>query len=147
MTLKQWLDSFTPDCDNCLSPESVVAYTAAYYQDQDRKAAVSFENAFRRLQADLPIIDEKGSIQYRDGRSGTYALNEDIQDAILPILQAHGFTLHFETVNPYNDGALLVAVTGILTHKRGHRRSTCFESTADMSGGKTVAQSRGSIMS
>jgi hypothetical protein len=139
MTLKQWLDSYS-----VLTPELIAAHTAAYYQDQEYKAARAFDAAFLKLQAVLPVIDEQGQIEYRDGRKGSYALNEDIQAAILPILQQHGFTIHFETVHP---DPYRIAVTGVLTHKRGHQRRSTFESMADTSGGKSVAQGRGSILS
>jgi hypothetical protein len=141
MTLKQWIDSYVKE--QVIMPDGIKALTDAYYRDQKAKAELAFNAAFLKLQGVLPTIDEKGVIEYRDGRKGTYALNEDIQDAILPLLQAHGFTLHFETA--HSDTVLLVA--GVLTHKRGHRRTSSFQAPADMSGGKTVAQGRGSIMS
>ena len=153
MTLKQWLSSMALPHRESVAAE-ITALTDAYFADQRDKAILAFGKAFHAMQGQLPIIDEKGTIQYRDGRSGTYALNEDIQDAILPFLQAHGFTLHFETDNPIlvrvNDGAptpLSLRVTGVLTHKRGHQRRSTFEAPADMSGGKNVAQARGSVMS
>jgi hypothetical protein len=139
MTLKQWLSSMAlPNRENVAS--EIAALTAAYYQDQAHKAEDAFNKAFLKLQGELPIIDEKGQIEYRDGRTGTYALNEDIQDAILPFLQKHGFTLHFESVDR-------TSVDGVLTHKRGHSRRSRFTSDADLTGGKTVAQARGSVLS
>lgn len=165
MTLKQWLDSFnTPgvsisgasDATTYLPPNTALVreLTDAYYRDQAHKAEDAFHKAFLRLQGELPTINENGTIEYRDGRKGTYALNEDIQDAILPFLQQYGFTLHFETANPMLvgtvDGAIHAAtmsVTGVLTHRRGHQRRSTFDAPADLSGGKTVGQARGSIMS
>lgn len=145
VTLKQWLDSYTPaDSSICLSSESVREYTEAYFRDQLAKDRAAFDKAFLKLQGVLPTINEKGIIEYRDGRKGTYALNEDIQDAILPLLQAHGFTLHFETYYPDHNA---IGIEGVLTHKRGHQRKSRFESGADMTGGKTIAQARGSIVS
>lgn len=139
MTLKQWLDSYDMGA-NPLSAERIRALTEAHAADHQQKAEAAFNAAFLKLQGQLPVIDEKGTIQYRDGRQGTYALNEDIQDAILPILQQHGFTLHFESVGK-------TLVNGILTHKRGHQRRSQFESDVDLTGGKTIAQARGSILS
>lgn len=139
MTLKQWLDS-SLERFNKVTRSDVEAFTVAYYADQKQKAEAAFTVAFLKLQGVLPIIDEKGTIQYRDGRTGTYALNEDIQDAILPFLQQYGFTLHFESIDR-------TIVDGVLTHKRGHSRRSRFDSDADLSGGKTVPQARGSVMS
>lgn len=143
MTLKQWLSSMALPHRESVA-EEIAALTAAYYQDQAHKAEQAFNSAFLKLQGELPTIDENGTIQYRDGRTGTYALNEDIQDAILPFLQKHGFTLHFETFYPDEHR---IGVDGILTHKRGHSRRSRFESHADMSGGKNVGQGRASIIS
>lgn len=136
MTLAQWLADAKAD--------EIAAMTDAYFRDQAERAKVAFQVAFMGLQADLPIIDEKGQIQYKDGRAGTYALNEDIQQAIAPILRKWGFTLHFETSHPHPN---VIAVDGVLTHKRGHQRRSRFESGADTTGGKSVAQGRGSILS
>lgn len=142
MTLKQWLDSSPSTMLS--TPENIVALSDAYFRDQSHKAELAFNASFIRLQAELPIIDEQGHIEYRDGRTGTYALNEDIQDAIHPFLNKWGFTLHFETAHP---DPHRIAVTGVLTHKRGHARRSTFESGADTTGGKSVAQGRGSILS
>ncbi len=104
----------------------------------------AFLNAFLKMKPKLPIIDERGTIEYRDGRTGTYALNEDVQIAIQPILQDYGFTLTFETEHP---SPLAIRVIGLLAHRKGHTRRTTFEAPADTSGGKSAPQARGSIMS
>lgn len=143
MTLKQWLENFTRPLTE-FTPEDVRAYTDAYYRANAQLAEDAFTRAFLKMRPLLPVIDEKGEIQFSDGRTGTYATNEDIQEAIAPILQQYGFALHFETSHP---SPAIIHVDGVLTHRRGHSRRSSFESPADMTGGKTVAQGRGSILS
>lgn len=143
MTLKQWLSSMALPYRESVAAE-ITALTDAYYRDQQAKAADAFTRAFLKLRPELPIIDERGVIEYRDGRKGTYALNEDIQVAVQPLLNKHGFDLTFEESYPE---IATIAIDGILMHKRGHTRRTRFESGADMTGGKNVAQGRASVIS
>lgn len=130
--------------DPHVHPDKFAALIAAYHDEQKITASLAFHAAFLKMQPEIPVIDENGSIEYRDGRKGTYATNEDIQIAIAPILNRHGFTLTFSTQYP---SQYAIRVEGILTHKKGHSRSSFFESNADSSGGKTFAQGRGSIIS
>ena len=130
--------------DPNVHPEKFAALVSAYHDERKMNAALAFQAAFLKMQPEIPVIDENGSITYRDGRAGTYATNEDIQLAIAPILNRHGFTLTFSTQYP---SQYAIRVEGILTHKKGHSRSSFFESQADGSGGKTFAQGRGSIIS
>lgn len=130
--------------DPNVHPDKFAALVSAYHDERKMAAALAFQAAFLKMQPEIPVIDENGTITYRDGRTGTYATNEDIQLAIAPILNRHGFTLTFSTQYP---SQYAIRVEGILTHKKGHSRSSFFESQADGSGGKTFAQGRGSIIS
>ena len=130
--------------DPNVHPEKFAALVTAYHVEQEINATLAFQAAFLKMQPEIPVIDEHGTITYRDGRTGTYATNEDIQIAIAPILNRHGFTLTFSTQYP---SQYAIRVEGILTHKKGHSKSSFFESQADGSGGKTFAQGRGSIIS
>lgn len=140
------LPKFLLDCakDPAIDAAKFAALVSAYNLEQAQASIAAFTKAFHAMAPDLPVIDERGTISYRDGREGTYALNEDIQQAIAPILWKHGFTLSFETTHPSPSA---IKVTAVLTHRGGHTRTSSFESSADTSGGKTVAQGRGSIMS
>lgn len=140
------LPKFLLDCakDKDIDPQKFAALVAAYHVEKAHDAELDFVAAFHKMIPDLPVIDEHGTITYRDGRTGTYALNEDIQTAVGPILWRHGFSLTFVTEHP---SPSTVRVTGVLTHKKGHTRTSAFESSADTTGGKSHAQGRGSIMS
>lgn len=130
--------------DTSIDAAKFAAIVAAYHQEQTRQAEQAFVSAFLKMKPKLPIIDERGHIEYRDGRKGTYALNEDIQLVIEPILLAHGFILTFETEHPSPNA---IRVSGLLTHRKGHTRRSAFEAPADTSGGKSAPQGRGSIIS
>ena len=130
--------------DASIDADKFAAIVQANYRQEDRAAEQAFVTAFLKMKPKLPIIDERGHIEYRDGRKGTYALNEDIQLVIEPILLAHGFMLTFETEHPSPNA---IRVMGLLTHRKGHTRRSAFEAPADTSGGKTAPQGRGSIVS
>lgn len=110
-----------------------------------RDAEAAFNVAFLAMQPDIPEITEKGAIRDKFGNvQSKYALNEDIQQALRPILRRHGFTLSFRTEWP---AAAIVKVVGILTHNDGHARTSEFQSIADTSGSKNAIQALGSAVS
>lgn len=122
-----------------------VAMWIAYNEGVAKEYAKrQFQRAFQKLQAALPIIDENGTIEYRDGRKGTYATNDLIQETILPICHRFGFTLAFSTTYPAPDK---IRVTGELAHKDGYSKTSEYEARVDTSGGKTDTQGRGSVIS
>jgi hypothetical protein len=109
-----------------------------------RNARTAFTGALVELQMDLPIIIERGDIKDRKGEvQDTYALWEDINEAIRPILARHGFALSFRMGR---DGQL-VAVTGVLIHRLGHSEETTITLPTDFTGGKNGAQAIGSSSS
>mgnify|MGYP001614612331 CR=1 FL=1 len=130
--------------DSDIAPEKFAALVELYQDEADKDAEEAFVSAFLKMQGALPVIDERGTIEYRDGRRGTYARNEDIQIAIGPILATWGFSLTFTTDHPSPNA---IRVTGLLTHRKGHTRTSSFEAPTDTSGGKSSAQGRGSIIS
>lgn len=111
----------------------------------DRKAEEAFNQDFLAMQPDMPEIDERGQILNRNGEvQSRYALFEDIQKTIKPILIRHGFALSFRTEWPDTTHAKTV---GILTHHQGHSRTSEFLSAADTSGSKNAVQGLGSATS
>ena len=64
-----------------------------------KTAEQSYAQAFALMQPELPIVAERGSIKNRDGKvQSTYALWEDINEAVKPVLARHGFSISFRTV-------------------------------------------------
>lgn len=112
---------------------------------ESRDAEAAFNESFLAMQLDIPEINEKGQIKDKFGNvQSRYALNEDIQKVLKPILKRHGFTLSFRTEWP---APTLVKVVGILTHQDGHTRTSEFQSAADTSGSKNGIQALGSAVS
>lgn len=108
-----------------------------------KNAEQLFNAALAEMQEKLPTIEATGEIKNRDGKvQSRYAKWEDINEAIKPILREYGFALTFKSeIN----GS--VKVTGILTHKAGHREQTEITLPADTSGSKNAVQAVASSVS
>lgn len=103
-----------------------------------KRAEAEFATDLAAMQTDLPSISERGDAagRYR------YALWEDINAAIKPILSRFGFALSFRT--DHSDG---IAVTGVLSHRSGHSERTTIKLPADKSGNKNDVQAVASSVS
>lgn len=105
----------------------------------------SFNAAFAEMQAELPVITERGEIQDNAGKvRSRYAYFEDINETVKPILQAHGFSLMFKTDDSIPDR---VRIVGILKHKDGYREEAPWSLPPDTSGAKSAIQASGSSSS
>jgi hypothetical protein len=109
-----------------------------------RNAEAAFNADLAQMQNELPVIDERGSIKGRDGRvQSTYPLFEDINEACKPVLKQYGFAISFRTA--FEEGAVIV--TGVLSHRQGHRETSSIKLPADASGNKNNVQGWGSSIS
>ena len=108
-----------------------------------RDAVMQFNTAMAEMQSELPVITEKGKIMVNNQVRSTYATFEDINDAVKPILQKHGFAMTFRTEVKDNQ----IAVTGVLMHRAGHREETSLPLPSDTSGSKNTVQAIGSSVS
>ena len=108
-------------------------------------ARVAYLAALSEMQDELPIIKERGSIKIGGNNSPGqgYALWEDINREIKPVLKKHGFALSFRTGQ--EDGKIVV--TGILSHRAGHSEETTMHLPLDSSGSKNAVQAVGSSTS
>ena len=121
--------------------DRLLAYQDRIHRDQAR---VAFDVAFSRLQLALPTLAENGEIRDRNGKlEHTYALWEDINEIIKPILAEHGFALWFRTKVDGNR----IAVAAVLSHIGGHAEETTLHFPADLTGGKNAVQAIGSSTS
>lgn len=117
---------------------------AMYERISDREAKAAYADALALMQPELPEIVERGGIKNANKEvQSTYALWEDINREIKPILAKHGFALSFRVERI--DG--LVSVTGVLEHRAGHRESTTLSLPVDSSGSKNAVQAVGSSTS
>lgn len=110
----------------------------------DAKAA--FDGAFAKMQHEIPVIDEKGRIEVKGALRSTYAVLEDIHDAIKPVTARHGFAIRHRTEWPA-DKPGIIRIVGILSHEQGHSEETVFEAPMDRSDYRTDIQSMGSTVS
>jgi hypothetical protein len=110
----------------------------------ERSARTSFNAALATMQPRLPVIGERGEIKNTGGKvQSTFALWEDINDAIRPLLAEHGFALTFRTGRANGNPT----VTGVLSHREGHSEETTLELPLDTSGSKNNVQGIGSSTS
>lgn len=118
------------------------------------EAKAAYTRALVKMKPLLPVIDRKGRIvihakgaEKTDAniiQSTPYALWEDIDAALTPILNEHGFVLTFRTGN-LPDGR--VTVTGVLSHEMGHSEESVMALPLDTSGSKNNVQAAGSSTS
>lgn len=109
----------------------------------EKQARASYASALAEMQCELPSIAERGKIDIGRGKPQSYALWEDINEAIKPVLSRHGFALSFRTGRA--DASIIV--TGVLSHRDGHSEETTMHLPLDTSGSKNAVQSVGSSTS
>jgi hypothetical protein len=105
---------------------------------QASRAKAAYAAAFAEMQPELPEVPEHGK-----SNNGSYALWEDINDLVKPVLAAHGFGISFRCGR---DGQG-VTVTAVLSHRDGHSEETMMILPLDTSGNKNAVQSVGSSTS
>ncbi len=118
---------------------------------QARNARAAYIAAKIALIPSLPSIDQRGHIIIRDKdkpniikQDTPFARFEDIHEAVMPVLTAHGFDLSYRN-GMAPDGK--VRVTTILAHIDGHSEETYFDLPHDSSGSKNAVQAIGSSTS
>lgn len=117
---------------------------AMHERFQAQQAKQQYDEALAQMQEELPVIGERGGIKDKNGRiQSTYALWEDINEMIKPVLAKHGFALSFRT--PRNEKG--IEVEGVLSHRAGHRETTSLLLPADVSGNKNGVQAVASSVS
>src|SRR6185437_3096544 len=105
-------------------------------------AKQAYDAAMANLQTELPDIAERGKAVVNGQVRYTFALWEDINAAIKPILSRHGFALTFR-IQPGDH----ISVTGVLSHRAGHREETSITLPSDSSGSKNAVQAVASSVS
>lgn len=129
-----------PQCDI----EKMERLMQMHERFQARQAEQQYAEALAAMQQELPSISERGGIKDRNGRvQSTYALWEDINEALKPVLAKHGFALTFRI--PRNEKG--VEVEGVLSHRAGHSERTSILLPADVSGSKNAVQAVASSVS
>lgn len=130
--------------DPATDVEKLERLMALYERITAKTAEQAYAQAFAVMQPELPIVAERGAILNKQGAvQSTYALWEDINEAIKPVLAKHGFSISFRT-NVENGK---IAVTAVLRHSAGHSDTTTIELGADVSGNKNAVQAIASSVS
>jgi hypothetical protein len=107
-------------------------------------ARAAYYSALADMQTELPAIPRRGAIKNKNGGvQSRYALWEDINDAIKPVLAKYGFALSFRTGRDDR----MITVTGVLSHREGHSEETMIALPQDESGSKNNVQGVGSSTS
>lgn len=105
----------------------------------DRQARAAYAAALADMQPEFPVVAERG----KGHNDKAYALWEDINERIRPVLARHGFALTFRT----GQGDGKITVTAVLTHREGHFEETTMHLPSDASGSKNPVQAVGSSTS
>lgn len=111
-----------------------------------KRARMEYDAAFSLMQPKLPEIDKRGKIiiKSKDGdkilQSTPYALWDDTNKVIKPILAEFGFGLSFRITQTPDR----LTTTAVLSHVGGHREETSFSAPIDNTGSKNNVQGWGS---
>lgn len=124
-----------PNCDI----EKLERLMQMHERFQARQAEQQYAEAMAAMQQELPSIGERGDA---NGRY-TYALWEDINEKLKPILAKHGFSISFRMPRCEKG----IEVEGVLTHRGGHSERTTIVLPADTSGNKNAVQAVASSVS
>lgn len=137
--------------DPSTNVENMERIMALYERKQATEAKAAYVSALVQMKPKLPVIDKRGRITIKDKndrsltiQSTPYALWEDIDAKITPILHEHGFVLTFRS-GVAQDGK--ITVTGVLGHEGGHTEETTITLPHDSSGSKNAVQAVGSSTS
>ena len=106
-------------------------------------ARCAYVSARTAMAQDLPVITEAGKIIAGDKIVSTYALWEDVNEVLRPLLARHGFALSFRTAQ---EGEA-ITVTAVLDHREGHQEATSLRLPADVAVGRNSVQAVGSSVS
>ena len=131
----------------CLNPEMDVEKLERMLDMQervlDRQAEQQFQVDMANMQAEMPVIERNGKIEVNKVVRSRYAKFEDINRAVLPVMQKYGFSITFET----QQSDAYINIIGVLRHKSGHKQSTQLQIPYDTSGAKNAVQAVGSSVS
>jgi hypothetical protein len=108
----------------------------------NRNSRMAFASDLAEMQSELPSVAENGAIKVGNEVRSKYATFEDINDAIKPVLQKHGFAISFRVKQDAQ-----IEVTAILSHREGHVEETSLKLPSDTSGAKNAVQAIGSAVS
>lgn len=116
---------------------------AADERRQSTEAARAFAYDFAGMAGELPVIGERGEIKFADRVVASYALWEDLNEAIRPVLLSWGFALTFAVETSPTE----IKVKASVLHRSGHMQTTTLALPPDVGGGRNQIQAMGSAIS
>lgn len=123
----------------------VIERLVALKERVDRnEAEKAFYEAKARLHEKLPQIEKSGAIVVGNTVRSRYALYEDIDVVLRPLLAEEGLSVEFDA--PKLEGGQL-HMTCTLAHRQGHREIKTLTLPLDNSGSKNPVQAVGSTVS
>lgn len=132
--------AMSPDADI----DKMERLMAMHERFQSQQAKQQYDDALAKMQEEMPVIGERGGIKDKNGRiQSTYALWEDVNEMIKPVMAKYGFAITFRT--PRNERG--IEVEGVLSHRAGHRESTSIVLPVDATGSKNGVQAVASSVS
>ena len=135
-----WLKLANDPGVDCSKLQALLAANERRESASSRRAYVI---ALAAMAQELPVIAEAGQIIVADQVVSTYALWEDINEVLRPLLARNGFVLSFRTCQ---DGDVIV-VTAVLDHRDGHQEPTSLRLPPDLGVGRNNVQAVGSSVS
>ncbi len=116
---------------------------AADERRQARSAAQAFALDLAEVAAELPVVAQNGEIRVGDEVLATYALWEDLNEAIRPVLHRWGFVLSFSVDSSPGE----IRVVARLMHRSGHVETTSLTLPPDPGVERNRVQAIGSSVS
>ncbi|MFI5268448.1 MAG: ERF family protein [Chloroflexota bacterium] len=110
-----------------------------------RQAEAMFNEALHVAQQEMPRVAKNGTIKLGEGKGQiAFATFEDVDTALRPIMQRHGFSLSFDMQMKEGGGAV---ITGTLRHSAGHAKTASIPLALDSGPGRNNLQAMGSTFS
>lgn len=112
---------------------------------EGRQAEALFNQALHAAQTEMPRVAKNGTIRLGEGKGAIpFATWEDVDAALRPIMQRHGFSLSFDMAMKEGGGAV---ITGTLRHSAGHAKTASIPLALDSGPGRNNLQAMGSTFS
>ena len=110
-----------------------------------RQAEAMFNQALHAAQQEMPRVAKNSTIKLGEGKGSIpFASFEDVDAALRPIMQRHGFSLSFDMQTKDGGGAV---ITGTLRHSAGHAKTASIPLALDSGPGRNNLQAMGSTFS
>jgi hypothetical protein len=127
-----------------IDAQKLQALLQAQFMVEDWDAQRQFNAALHAAQQAMPRVAKNGTIDRGGKGKIAFATWEDVDTALRPIMQQHGFSLSF-TVNWKEGGGGIVV--GKLMHSAGHAQEYSLPLPSDQGAGRNNLQTMGSMLS